>query len=275
MLTENVEKMTRRVNEQNEALKMLEHINHERNARQHQELKVAFSQSSTVLSMPTLLEQLSSGVFVLMIVAAAYFGIKRMYCDLSRPHRYCHRHLWWTNPNPLLLLVVLTASVAYAAEHECSKNHAGMCTGFNFNSWKKDFPNLYWNKKYKSGSFQVVGNTGQPSAREKAELIKLTKNALKKLDHLTDVQQQEAMTQWTTLLFDFAFSTKDLESAKGGAYPFGSNVGSASVHLLNQLFAKGIIHNWNRLGLEMNEFSHDDLESGSDFWLEEAKRDSK
>ena len=70
MWTENVEKMTRHLNELNEALKMLEQIKNERNACQHQELKIALSQSSTVLSMPTLLEQFSPVVFVLVIVIA-------------------------------------------------------------------------------------------------------------------------------------------------------------------------------------------------------------
>ena len=86
MLTENVKKMTRHLNEQKEALKMLEQINDETNARQHQELKVALSQSSTVPRRLSSLEQLCANMFAIAFALIAYFGIKRMYCDLSRPH---------------------------------------------------------------------------------------------------------------------------------------------------------------------------------------------
>ena len=174
------------------------------------------------------------------------------------------------------ILILLAIVVTNAAGHECSVNHPAMCIGFNFNTWKRDHPNLYMNKLH-SRAGGAAPNTKQPSARERQELITLTTNALKKLDHLTDVQQEEAMTQWEALVFNFAWSTSDLKGPYGGSYPYGVNVGGVSTVLLDQMSQMELIHPWNRLGktFQQNGAQHEDLKSSSDYFLNKAKETSK
>ena len=166
--------------------------------------------------------------------------------------------------------VLLLAIVTNAADYQCSKNHPEMCTWFNFNSWTADHPHLYQNKVPGRGG--PKDNTNPPTDRQKQELITVTTNALKKLNHLTETQQTEAMAQWITLVFDFAWSENDLKSAKGGTYPYGLNVGSSTVPLLDQMSTMGIIHNWNRHGRStQHEHQNENLDSDSDVYLALAR----